>query len=113
MKYAHTYDPAKGAAGPWLRSIAINCARAFLRERQRSDGGMISDEYADKNAAIADCVAIPMALAELSEEHRVVFLMREVAGYSVDETARVLGIPSGTVKSRLSRAMERMRESLE
>jgi RNA polymerase sigma-70 factor (ECF subfamily) len=49
------------------------------------------------------------ALLDLSFEHRSVLVLREVEGLTCEEIAETLGIPAGTVKSRLSRARDAMR----
>jgi RNA polymerase sigma-70 factor (ECF subfamily) len=55
---------------------------------------------------------VQQALLELSFEHRAVLLLREVEGLSGEETSAALGIAEGTVKSRLSRAREALRQKL-
>lgn len=50
------------------------------------------------------------ALESLSEPHREVLLMRAVDGLSMEEIGAALGIPSGTVKSRLHHAVQSLRE---
>jgi len=62
-----------------------------------------STEEDKQRAELAD------AMASLTEEHREVVLMRFVDGMTVEEVARALGVAQGTVKSRLSRAMETLR----
>jgi RNA polymerase sigma-70 factor (ECF subfamily) len=52
---------------------------------------------------------VQAALLELSFEHRSVLVLREVEGLTCGEVAQALGVPEGTVKSRLSRAREAMR----
>jgi RNA polymerase sigma-70 factor (ECF subfamily) len=52
------------------------------------------------------------ALAQLNEKHRVVFLLRDVEGLSVKETAEVLGISEANTKVRLLRARLQLREHL-
>ena len=52
------------------------------------------------------------AVNRLSEEHRLVVACRYFLDLSETETASVLGIRTGTVKSRLSRALERLREEV-
>jgi RNA polymerase sigma-70 factor (ECF subfamily) len=52
------------------------------------------------------------ALAELDENHRVVFLLRDVEGMSVKETADSLGLSEANVKVRLLRARLQLRERL-
>jgi RNA polymerase sigma-70 factor (ECF subfamily) len=55
---------------------------------------------------------VQAALLELRFEHRSVLVLREVEGLSCQEVAAALGVPEGTVKSRLSRAREAMRHKL-
>ena len=52
---------------------------------------------------------VQAALLQLSFEHRLVLVLREVEGLTCEEVAAALGVPEGTVKSRLSRAREAMR----
>ena len=53
------------------------------------------------------------ALARLSPQQRVVVVLRIVEDLSEEQTATLLGIPAGTVKSRLSRALAVLRATLE
>jgi RNA polymerase sigma-70 factor (ECF subfamily) len=52
------------------------------------------------------------AINTLGEKHRLVVILRYYAGLSNEEIAHTLGIPSGTVRSRLHIARNRLRESL-
>lgn len=52
------------------------------------------------------------ALAQLSDEHRLVVLLHDTEGYKLEEIHRLIGVPVGTVKSRLHRARARLREIL-
>jgi RNA polymerase sigma-70 factor (ECF subfamily) len=55
---------------------------------------------------------IDEALARLDEKHRLVFVLRDVEGLSIQETARELGISENNVKIRLLRARLQLREML-
>jgi RNA polymerase sigma-70 factor (ECF subfamily) len=55
---------------------------------------------------------IDRALAELDEKYRVVFVLRDIEGFSVKETAETLGLTEATVKVRLLRARLLLRERL-
>jgi len=55
---------------------------------------------------------VQAALLELRFEHRSVLVLRELEGLSCEDVAAALGVPEGTVKSRLSRAREAMRRKL-
>jgi RNA polymerase sigma-70 factor (ECF subfamily) len=52
------------------------------------------------------------ALLDLSFDHRAILLLREIEGLSCEEVAGTLGLPEGTVKSRLARARESLRQRL-
>ncbi len=52
------------------------------------------------------------ALSKLSDEHRLIVLLHDTEGYKLTEIQDLIGIPVGTVKSRLHRARARLREIL-
>lgn len=54
-----------------------------------------------------------VAIARLSEDHRIVLSLHDVEGYKLEEIQAVLDCPIGTLKSRLHRARARLRELLE
>ena len=56
--------------------------------------------------------AIQSALKTLSREHRSIIVLRDIEGFSYSEIADILGISSGTVKSRLARARADMKKPL-
>jgi len=52
------------------------------------------------------------AIGELSEEHRLVVVLRDIQGFSYEEIARITKCPEGTVKSRINRARQALKEVL-
>lgn len=52
------------------------------------------------------------ALCQLSDEHRIVVLLHDTEGYKLTEIQALMGVPVGTIKSRLHRARARLREIL-
>lgn len=52
------------------------------------------------------------ALSRLSDEHRIVVLLHDTEGYKLEEIQSLMGVPVGTVKSRLHRARARLKEML-
>ncbi len=117
------YDLARGCARPWLYGIATNLAGTYRRKEQRryralaraqTQGMALSDEdlVAERVSAAAAGPALAAALAGLSNGERDVLLLVAVAGLDNQEVALSLGIPHGTVRSRLSRARTRLREAL-
>jgi len=84
-----------------------------LNLRRRRTTGPADEEILaaipDPTAPATSRADLAAALASLSQEHREVVLMRFVDDMSLDEIAGALAIPSGTVKSRLYRALETLR----
>jgi RNA polymerase sigma-70 factor (sigma-E family) len=98
----------------WLRTVVVNLARRRFRRgatlarilrRQQAEPPPPPDppgEHLDLHAAIRG----------LGEEHRTVVVLHYLADLPVDEVAAVLGVPVGTVKSRLARARAALAERL-
>jgi RNA polymerase sigma factor (sigma-70 family) len=116
------YDLARACARPWLYGIATNLVGTYRRQEQRryralarahAQGTAPSDEdlVAERVSAAAAGPALATALARLSSGDRDVLLLVAIAGLDNQEVAQSLGIPYGTVCSRLSRARIRIRES--
>jgi RNA polymerase sigma factor (sigma-70 family) len=88
----------------WLLRIARNCAMDALRGRRRQE----QQEQGAEPVAVTDGgvarAELDAALAAISPEHRQVFLLVEIFGLSYQETADVLHVNVGTVKSRMFRA---------
>jgi RNA polymerase sigma-70 factor (ECF subfamily) len=91
--------------GSWLFSIARNCAMDALRTRHRTSA-MSAERLAHSGADASARAELDAALRSVSSEHREAFLLVEVFGLSHQETADVLGIAVGTVKSRMFRARQ-------
>jgi RNA polymerase sigma factor (sigma-70 family) len=116
------YDLTRDSAGPWLYGIATNLAGTYRREERsryralaRTGAGGVapSDEdlITDRMSAAAAGPALGRALAVLNRGERDVLLLAALAGLGNQEIAQSLGIPYGTVCSRLSRARKRVRAS--
>ena len=105
----------------YLTRIAINLSLNELR-RRRKRSSRFSSPPVDELPAIPDREAenatfeereiVRHALRMLKPEYRAVLVLRLMSGYSTRETAAILGIPVGTVLSRLARAQKKMREIL-
>jgi RNA polymerase sigma-70 factor (ECF subfamily) len=103
-----------GAAVGWLCRIARNVAHDRRRSwwsRIRAPLDALAGEAAPREdgpdavlAAAERADAVRAALAKLPDKHRVVLALRELEGLSYDEIAAALGVPVGTVESRLHRA---------
>jgi RNA polymerase sigma-70 factor (ECF subfamily) len=103
---------------PWLLAIVANEARNRVRGRRRRErlaeraaGGLAWQPPAADVPAPSDG-RLRAALADLPERDRSVIACRFVLDLGEHETAAVLGIALGTVKSRTARALERLRTAL-
>ncbi len=122
---------ADASVATWLCRIAMNVCFDRLRRRRRRGQPLrlvtegdddeevvrdVPDEAADP-ALLAEqderCELVAAKLAALSDEHRLVIVLYDLNGCSYDEMAEILGVPLGTVKSRLNRARLALRDSLE
>ncbi len=115
-KLARTFDTTAASARPWLFGIATrvlqerrrSVARTFRALfRLRSSQGPASTPLLDQRRDIA------RGLERLTESKRVVLLLAEVEGFSGDEIAAMLGIPIGTVWTRLYHARRELRRYYE
>ncbi len=93
----------------WLYRIAHNLA---VSEGRRPRPVTLPAEPAAATPRDDPGADVHRAVAQLSDEHRAVVALRHFAGLSHEEIARALGVPAGTVRSRLSRAYERLRPLL-
>ena len=110
-----------GNARVWLLSIIRNTSYTWLERHgmyRRSvsfDDGFVGDEtegHEDTLHQQIDNGIIRKATEDLPVEYREVIILRELEGFSYKEIASMLGIPSGTVMSRLSRARARLQKDL-
>lgn len=75
----------------------------WVADTERADTGMERRELSEQ---------VARAIRSLKADYRAVVVLRLVRGMSTRETAQVLGLPEGTVMSRLSRAQKQLREQL-
>ncbi|CAM5378408.1 RNA polymerase sigma factor [Streptomyces narbonensis] len=110
-----------GSLRPWLLGIATNIMRGAAREARRRDAalarlperGVLPDFADDVLARMTDgeqVRAARAALGRLRRREREVFTLVVWAGLDYAAAGEALGIPVGTVRSRLSRARERLRK---
>lgn len=121
----------RSSLATWLTRIVVNEAlgrvRAERRRRARlqADGVPVLDAYREKLMAGSEAdppdalvareqlrLLIENAVAGLPASFRTVFVLREIEGLSVEETAQALGIAEATVKTRLFRARQRLQRAL-
>ena len=100
--------------GPWLHRIVVNraidYARARALRREVADAG-VEPAVLDRADAPGDDVVA--ALSALPPDQRAVIVMRHLLGFTPGEIASALGLPRGTVNSRLRRGLDGLQEVVE
>ena len=102
------------AVGSWLHRIVVNACLDRLRRAKAHRTVPLEDVYpvADRSAQVETAIVVERALARLPIGQRAAIVAVDMQGYSVADTARLLGVPEGTVKSRCARARVRLAELL-
>ena len=119
------------ALGTYLTRIAMNLSLNALKRRKRTsrrflriDDGAASRSHSETIPAPAPLPdgevirndrerAVRTAIETLDDKHRPIVVLRMIQGMSTRETAQALGVPEGTVLSRLSRALNKLETELQ
>jgi RNA polymerase sigma-70 factor (ECF subfamily) len=117
------YDAERGSETAWLFAIAHHVLSHHRRSELRrlkayakfaGERDLVSDnsERADDNLDDVIVARVARALRHLPNEQRDAFMLVAVDGVSYADAAPILGVPDGTVRSRVSRARSRLRRSV-
>jgi len=116
---AAAYD---GTALPWLYGVATNVCRNATRSQRRQLRAVdrlpreVAADHAERVAEVVDSerrmAELVDALAQLKDSERDVILLVTWSGLTYEQAASALGVPVGTVRSRLSRARQRLQLSM-
>ncbi len=100
---------------PWLHRIVVNRAIDWSRSRtlRREVGADVVAEMAAADAPDGFGEDVMRALMELSPEQRAVVVLRYVLEFTPGEIGKLLGLPRGTVNSRLRRGLDALEEVIE
>lgn len=118
LKTRWRFDSRKASEKTWLFAIALNvlrdqgrrrAAEARALDRVASGGSETWDDDADR---IGDRDAVRRGLAALPEDEREAVALYYGADLSLEEIARITGTRTTTIKGRLARGRDRMRETL-
>jgi RNA polymerase sigma-70 factor, ECF subfamily len=96
----------------WLTRILVMQAAQLRRSRKRRMTQPMEDSIPTGAGSPEIGLDVQAAIGKLSPEHREILVLREFEQMSYEEIAQVLGVPRGTVESRLHRARGEMREKL-
>ncbi|MBB5922788.1 RNA polymerase sigma-70 factor (ECF subfamily) [Actinoalloteichus hoggarensis] len=110
---------AESKVTTWLHRIVVNACLDRIRRKQSRPVVPLPEAGPNEPAITRDAIAeqetrlaVNDALAELPVEQRSAIVLVDVEGYSVAETAQILGIAEGTVKSRCARGRTRLAKLL-
>jgi RNA polymerase sigma-70 factor (ECF subfamily) len=130
--YVHRRNYRRGAKfSTWLFTIAANLAKNEIRRRVRRRNWFsldaLQEVLSDSTMALADPTEgqetslqraqlqglIGKAIAAVPEKYRLALVLRDVEGLAYEEIGQVLGIPGGTVRSRINRARGMLKRKLQ
>lgn len=114
-KRAKSFDPAKGAAGSWIFGVARNVASDLATARQKApvpveDTRAVAEAWNEESAWTAWQVS--RAVKELPIDQQKVVELAYVLQMTQVEIAETLGVPLGTVKTRLYSALRKLKKAL-
>jgi RNA polymerase sigma factor (sigma-70 family) len=118
LKTRWRFDPRKGTQKTWVYAIALNVLRDAGRRRAAearaldrvASGG--AEEHWDESERLDDRDLVRRGLATLPDDEREAVALYYGADLSLEEIARITGTRTTTIKGRLARARERLRETL-
>ena len=130
FRKAHTFR-GESNFSTWLHRLTVNTVLMKLRSHRRwresvtsldivpgpehdaTEFPTLASSIPAPPASTVDKIGIDIALSQLSDGYRAIFLLHDAEGYRHDEIARMLGISEGTSKSQLHKARFRMRQLVE
>jgi len=111
-----TYDETKGRLFTWMLNIARNAAIDKVRSKGYRDNQRTQPIAEDENGGmsissnpIVNDVGLKKVLTTLNEEYRKLIDLSYFQGFTHEEIAKMLGIPLGTVKTRIRTAISQLR----
>ncbi|MBV9322134.1 MAG: RNA polymerase sigma factor SigM [Mycobacterium sp.] len=98
------------AVSSWLYRIVVNACLDRLRRAKAQPTIPLDDIYpvADRTSQVETAILVQRALMRLPVEQRAAVVAVDMQGYSIADTAKMLGVAEGTVKSRCARARARL-----
>lgn len=114
------FDGLRGEPRPWLLSIVRNVCFSWLAKNRPGDIAPLDEEIADDDAHNPESLVarnvdrrmLNEAIAALPAQFREVLVLRELEDLPYKDIARIVGIPIGTVMSRLARARRLLADSV-
>lgn len=114
MKLGQLRDPRRFE--PWLKTLALNTCRMWLRARRREQAhaqAALLTAASSETSPETRAARLGVTIRRLTGAHQLVLALHYYEGLSYREMAAFLGVPDGTVMSRLSRARAELRKAIE
>jgi RNA polymerase sigma-70 factor (ECF subfamily) len=116
----NSYDPSKGRLFTWMLNIARNAAIDKVRSKGYRDS-LKNNPIAEGENSVTDMstdpvlndVGLKKVLTTLNEEYRKLIDLSYFQGFTHDEISKMLGIPLGTVKTRIRTAISQLRTMIQ
>jgi RNA polymerase sigma-70 factor, ECF subfamily len=110
----HQYDPAKGKFKTYLYQIAYNTMMTKLKRERRFETffPFLVQKQPPPSISQEDKLTVQKAVQKLPEDLRAVIVLTYYHDLPQKEIADIMGIPAGTVKSRLFRALRKLKKDL-
>jgi RNA polymerase sigma-70 factor (ECF subfamily) len=108
----------RSALSTWIHSVTVSVVLSGLRKVKRLRNREAElDEFTSSAGAVAGAdtelkIRLHQAIDALPDDMRMAVIMHDIEGYKHEEIAEIFGIPTGTAKSRLSRAHKALRDDL-
>jgi RNA polymerase sigma-70 factor (ECF subfamily) len=132
LKALESIGSFRGASSfyTWLFRIAVNLALSHRRKAARvrcetlngpdesymltawQQKGRVADDPAARTDDAEVRAHVAEALRTLDEQHRAAIVLRDIEGFDYDQIAEILNVPKGTVKSRIARGRQALREAM-
>lgn len=115
---AKAFAPGRGSVRTWILAMAHHKSVDAMRRQRLRASEPLSDVHPDEADVVAvamqrvEGAAVRAALATLSEPQRAVVVLAYYGGYTQQEIAHRLGVPLGTVKTRIRDGLQRLRDRL-
>ncbi len=113
----HRFDPEVGSLRTWLfsieRNLLVDLGRARARRELPAPVEPAGDSVPDRTESVLTSWQVETAIGRLTPEHRTVLVAVYFRGHTSREVAGQLGLPEGTVRSRLYYALRSLRETFE
>lgn len=118
-KAIDSFDQSKGRLFTWMLNIARNSSIDYIRSKQSRIENKIQNiddsayELSKRSKTMnTDVIGVKEQVIKLKDDQRILIDMIYFKGYTQEETAEELGIPLGTVKTRVRAAIMQLRQTL-